>query len=78
MAGLEGVHCTYYSLSRITIANADFALARGNSEEALGLLRFVDENNPYFIQSKEKMADIYLTHRSEGREEREGKGCPPH
>ena len=48
---------------RITIANADFALSRGDSDEALSMLRHVDEDNPYFIQSKEKMADIYLAHR---------------
>ena len=46
--------------SRITLANADFALARGKSEEALAMLRDVDEDNRYYIQAKEKMASIYL------------------
>lgn len=52
-----------FLLHRITIANADFALAQGSIEDALSLLKKVDEDNPYYIQSKEKMAEIYLTKR---------------
>lgn len=53
----------YIHFCRITIANADFALTRGDAEEALSLLRNVDEENPYYIQAKEKMSEIYLTKR---------------
>ena len=52
-----------HSIYRITIANADFALAQGNIEDALSLLKKVDVENPYYIQSKEKMAAIYLNKR---------------
>uniref|UniRef100_A0A3B3R4B6 Tetratricopeptide repeat domain 21B n=1 Tax=Paramormyrops kingsleyae TaxID=1676925 RepID=A0A3B3R4B6_9TELE len=52
---------------RVTIANADLALLRGDSELALSMLRNVTPEQPYFIQAKEKMADIYLRHRKEKR-----------
>lgn len=48
---------------RITVANSDLALSRGDIEEALSLLRKVTDDKPYFIQAKEKMAEIYYTHR---------------
>ncbi|KAM9033190.1 tetratricopeptide repeat protein 21B isoform 3-T3 [Sarcophilus harrisii] len=50
---------------RVTIANADLALAQGEVERALSMLRNVTPEQPYFIQTKEKMADIYLKHRKE-------------
>ncbi|KAL0963799.1 hypothetical protein UPYG_G00313730 [Umbra pygmaea] len=52
---------------RVTIANADLALLRGDTELALGMLRNITPEQPYYIQAKEKMADIYLTHRKEKR-----------
>ncbi len=51
---------TLLVLHRITLANADFALAREDVDEALSLLRNIGEENRYYIQAKEKMADIYL------------------
>ena len=48
---------------RVTVANADMALSRGDIEEALSLLRKVTDDKPYFIQAKEKMAEIYFKHR---------------
>ncbi|CAI9719675.1 repeat 21B-like [Octopus vulgaris] len=48
---------------RITIANVDLALARGDIEMALGTLRNVGSEQQYFIQAREKMADIYLNYR---------------
>ena len=48
---------------RIVIASADFALVRGNVEEALALLKDVKVDNPYYIQAVEKMAWIYLKKR---------------
>ena len=48
--------------ARISIADADLALERGDAEQALSLLKTVTEDKPYYIQAKEKMAGIYLTH----------------
>uniref|UniRef100_A0AAQ5ZI80 Tetratricopeptide repeat protein 21B n=1 Tax=Amphiprion ocellaris TaxID=80972 RepID=A0AAQ5ZI80_AMPOC len=52
---------------RVTIANADLALLRGDTELALSMLRNITPEQPYYIQAKEKMADIYLNHRNEKR-----------
>ncbi|CAG5865561.1 unnamed protein product [Menidia menidia] len=52
---------------RVTIANADLALLRGDTELALSMLRNITPEQPYYIQAKEKMADIYLKHRREKR-----------
>uniref|UniRef100_A0A6Q2X1F0 Tetratricopeptide repeat domain 21B n=1 Tax=Esox lucius TaxID=8010 RepID=A0A6Q2X1F0_ESOLU len=51
----------------VTIANADLALLRGDTELALSMLRNITPEQPYYIQAKEKMADIYLNHRKEKR-----------
>ncbi|KAM7105392.1 tetratricopeptide repeat protein 21B [Molossus nigricans] len=50
---------------RVTIANADLALARGDVERALSTLRNVTSEQPYFTEAKAKMAEIYLKHRKE-------------
>ncbi|XP_027722007.1 tetratricopeptide repeat protein 21B isoform X2 [Vombatus ursinus] len=50
---------------RVTIANADLVLAQGEVERALSMLRNVTPEQPYFVETKEKMADIYLKHRKE-------------
>uniref|UniRef100_A0A7N8X3X2 Tetratricopeptide repeat domain 21B n=1 Tax=Mastacembelus armatus TaxID=205130 RepID=A0A7N8X3X2_9TELE len=52
---------------RVTIANADLALLRGDTELALSMLRNITPEQPYYIQTKEKMAEIYLNHRKEKR-----------
>ncbi|KAJ8385445.1 hypothetical protein AAFF_G00188970 [Aldrovandia affinis] len=52
---------------RVTIANSDLALRRGDAELALSMLRNITPEQPYYIQAKEKMADIYLNHRKEKR-----------
>uniref|UniRef100_A0A7N6FE25 Tetratricopeptide repeat domain 21B n=1 Tax=Anabas testudineus TaxID=64144 RepID=A0A7N6FE25_ANATE len=52
---------------RVTIANADLALLRGDTELALSMLRNITPEQPYYIQAKEKMAEIYLNHRKEKR-----------
>ncbi|XP_058478817.1 tetratricopeptide repeat protein 21B [Solea solea] len=52
---------------RVTIANADLALLRGDTALALSMLRNITPEQPYYIQAKEKMADIYLNHRKEKR-----------
>ena len=48
---------------RLTIANVDLALARGAVDDALGMLRSITPQQAYFVQAREKMADIYLNHR---------------
>ncbi|XP_032880066.1 tetratricopeptide repeat protein 21B isoform X1 [Amblyraja radiata] len=50
---------------RVTIANADLAVVRGDIELALSMLRNVTPEQPYFIQAKEKMAAIYLDQRKD-------------
>ncbi|XP_073437605.1 tetratricopeptide repeat protein 21A isoform X3 [Dendrobates tinctorius] len=45
---------------RILVANADMSLSIGDAEMALGMLRDVTPNQPYYIEVKKKMADIYL------------------
>lgn len=50
---------------RILIANADLSLARGDVEMALGMLRNIQPDQPYFVEAREKMAEIYLHHRKD-------------
>ncbi|OXB69269.1 hypothetical protein ASZ78_011389 [Callipepla squamata] len=45
---------------RVVIANADLAIAQGDVEQALTMLRNITPEQPYFVQAKLKMADIYL------------------
>ncbi|XP_038145708.1 tetratricopeptide repeat protein 21B [Cyprinodon tularosa] len=52
---------------RVTIANADLALLRGDTELALSILRNITPEQPYYVSAKEKMADIYLKHRRDKR-----------
>ena len=52
---------------RITIANADLAVGRGDVEGALTQLRTITPEQPYFVQAREKMAQIYLHHRNDRR-----------
>ncbi|XP_012939708.1 tetratricopeptide repeat protein 21B isoform X2 [Aplysia californica] len=52
---------------RILIANAELSLARGDIEMALGMLRNITADQPYFVEAREKMADIYLNHRKDKR-----------
>ena len=49
--------------AKICIANADLALSRGDDNQALTLLKSITEDKPYYIQAKEKMAQLYFTHR---------------
>lgn len=49
--------------ARVAVANADLVVAQGNVDEALVLLRGVDDSQPHFIQAREKMAEIYLKHK---------------
>ena len=50
---------------RFTVANADLALQRGETDTALNILMTIGSEQPYFIQAKEKMASIYLNYRKD-------------
>nr|DBA19793.1 TPA: hypothetical protein GDO54_015570 [Pyxicephalus adspersus] len=50
---------------RLMIANAELALTHGDVEQALSMLRNISPEQTYFVQAKEKMADIYLQHRKD-------------
>jgi tetratricopeptide repeat protein 21B len=52
---------------RFIIANANFALKRGDATHALTLLGTVTSEKPYFVKSQTTMADVYLTHRNDKR-----------
>ncbi|KAK8788407.1 hypothetical protein V5799_021812 [Amblyomma americanum] len=56
-----------YEETRVAIASCELALARGDVEEALTLLRNIGPDQPYFQQAREKMADIYLNYRKDPR-----------
>ncbi|XP_037703418.1 tetratricopeptide repeat protein 21A isoform X2 [Choloepus didactylus] len=45
---------------RITIANVDLALSKGNVDVALSMLRNITPRQPCYTEAKEKMASIYL------------------
>eukprot|EP00794_Sanderia_malayensis_P003381 gene3381-3871_t len=52
---------------RVNIANADLALERNDVEQALTILRSISPEESYFVQAREKMADIYLNYRKDKR-----------
>uniref|UniRef100_A0A7M4E801 Tetratricopeptide repeat domain 21A n=1 Tax=Crocodylus porosus TaxID=8502 RepID=A0A7M4E801_CROPO len=52
---------------RVTVANIDLALSKGEVEVALSTLRSITPSQPYYIEVKEKMAQIYLHIRKDKR-----------
>ncbi|XP_008584612.1 PREDICTED: tetratricopeptide repeat protein 21A isoform X1 [Galeopterus variegatus] len=52
---------------RITIANVDLALSKGNVDMALSMLRNITPKQPCYMEAKEKMASIYLQTRKDSR-----------
>nr|XP_044610631.1 tetratricopeptide repeat protein 21A isoform X4 [Equus asinus] len=52
---------------RITIANADLALSKGNVDMALSVLRNITPKQPCYTEAREKMASIYLQTRKDIR-----------
>ncbi|XP_019518289.1 PREDICTED: tetratricopeptide repeat protein 21A isoform X2 [Hipposideros armiger] len=52
---------------RITIANVDLALSKGNVDMALSVLRNITPQQPCYTEAKEKMASIYLHTRKDSR-----------
>ena len=53
--------------NRITIANADLSLTRGDIDGAVSMLRLIQPGKPYFIEARKKMADVYLHYRKDKR-----------
>lgn len=52
---------------RITVANVDLALSKGNVDLALSMLRGITPKQPCYMEAKEKMASIYLHTRKDRR-----------
>jgi len=53
---------------RVTIANCELALQRGDIENALALLRMVPPDNSNYAKAKMVMANIYLQYRNDQRQ----------
>lgn len=45
---------------RIVIANAELALQQGNVQLVIELLRHIEPGQPYYLQAKTKLANVYL------------------
>lgn len=52
---------------RLLISNADLAIARGDTDRAITLLKNVNADQPHFLQARQKMAEIYLHHKKDKR-----------
>ncbi|XP_006890641.1 PREDICTED: tetratricopeptide repeat protein 21A isoform X2 [Elephantulus edwardii] len=52
---------------RITIANVDLTLSKGNVDLALSMLRSIGPKQPCYTEAKERMASIYLQIRKDVR-----------
>lgn len=52
---------------RISIANADLSIARGDVEMAITMLRNITPDQTYYVKSREKLADIYLHQKKDKR-----------
>lgn len=52
---------------RITLANVDLALSKGQADVALSMLRSITPQQPCYLEAKEKMASIYLQTRKDTR-----------
>lgn len=50
---------------RVHIANADMAVQRGDVEAALATLGEITPQQSYYVQAKQKMAEIYLANRKD-------------
>ena len=53
--------------TRISVANVDLLLSRGDIDNALSLLKKIEPSQPYYVEAREKMAKIYLDHRKDKR-----------
>jgi tetratricopeptide repeat protein 21B len=53
--------------TRISVANVDLLLSRGDIDNALTLLKKIEPSQPYYVEAREKMALIYLNYRKDKR-----------
>jgi tetratricopeptide repeat protein 21B len=52
---------------RVTIANCELALSRGDVDGALAMLKAIPKDSPHYLRAKTAMADIYLRSRNDKR-----------
>jgi tetratricopeptide repeat protein 21B len=52
---------------RVTVSNADMYLSRGEVDGAISILKNIGPEQPYYLQAREKMAQIYLDYRKDQR-----------
>ena len=52
---------------RVTIANAQLEMQKGEVERALAMLRALDTTNPHYNAARKVMAELYLTYRNDQR-----------
>ncbi|EFJ52945.1 hypothetical protein VOLCADRAFT_78980 [Volvox carteri f. nagariensis] len=50
---------------RVTVADCELAIARGDVEGALKKLRRIPKDSPHYVKARMAMADIYLRHRKD-------------
>ncbi|GIL85609.1 hypothetical protein Vretimale_13293 [Volvox reticuliferus] len=50
---------------RVTVADCELAIARGDVEGALKKLRRIPKESPHYVKARMAMADIYLRHRKD-------------
>ncbi len=50
---------------RVTVADCELAIARGDVEGALKKLRRIPNTSPHYVKARMAMADIYLRHRKD-------------
>lgn len=50
---------------RVTVADCELAIARGDVEGALKRLRRIPDTSPHYTKARMAMADIYLKHRKD-------------
>lgn len=53
--------------TRISVANVDLLLNRGDIDNALNILKKIEPSQPYYVEAREKMASIYLNYRKDKR-----------
>jgi tetratricopeptide repeat protein 21B len=53
--------------TRVSIANVDLMLSRGDIDNAILSLKKIDSSQPYYIEAREKIAGIYLKYRKDNR-----------
>lgn len=52
---------------RLNLIAADLALARGDTDNAISILKIIGPTEKYYLQARNKMANIYLHHLKDKR-----------